>query len=407
MGMLYRRKKKNATTGKLEPKGPWWMKFYDQGKPIFLSTKQYEKREAQKALQKAEGKVAEGQRESPLFHRIRFEDLIEGLSRDYILKGLKTWKRREYHLAHLQKVFKGVKVNAMTTNRLQQYISKRMGEGASNATINRELDCLRRMLKLGASSTPPKVGRIPSFPKLKEDNIREGFFEHDEFLALRGIAADHLKVALTIAYYTGMRKGEIIGENGLRWDQVNLTEGTIRLRSNQTKTSTPRVIYMTGDFLMTLIQAKLDRDLHYPKCLFVCHLNGQSFVEIKNSWKGACKRAGLIGKTFHDLRRTGVRNLIRAGVSETVAMKISGHKTRSVFDRYNITNEQDLKDAATRLEGYIQKKKVTLSVTLAQLYEIQGKGREAEAIETSGKFMELARGIEPPTCGLQNHCSAD
>jgi len=262
------------------------------------------------------------------------------------------------------------------------------------------------MLKLGASSTPPKVGRVPSFPKLKEDNIREGFFEHDEFLALRGIATDHLKVALTIAYYTGMRKGEIIGENGLRWNQVNLTEGTIRLRSNQTKTSTPRVIYMTGDFLMTLIQAKLDRDLHYPKCQSVCHLKGHHFMEIKNSWKGACKRAGLIGKTFHDLRRTGVRNLIRAGVPETVAMKISGHKTRSVFDRYNITSEKDLKEAATMLGTYIQEKKVTLSVTLTQLYEIQDKGREAEAIETSGKFVELARGIEPPTCGLQNHCSA-
>jgi len=71
MGMLYRRKKKNPTTGKLEPKGPWWMKFYDQGKPILLSTKQYEKREAQKALQKAEGKVADGQRESPKVHQTR------------------------------------------------------------------------------------------------------------------------------------------------------------------------------------------------------------------------------------------------------------------------------------------------------------------------------------------------
>lgn len=133
MGMLYRRKKKNPTTGKLEPTGPWWMKFYDQGKPIFLSTKQYEKREAQKALQKAEGKVADGQRESPKVHQTRFEDLEKDLQLDYELNGRKTWIRRLQHLAHLRKVFGQMKVKSINTDRLHQYISKRMGEKASNA----------------------------------------------------------------------------------------------------------------------------------------------------------------------------------------------------------------------------------------------------------------------------------
>jgi len=249
---------------------------------------------------------------------------------------------------------------------------------------------------------------VPHFSKLREDNVREGFFEHDEFLALRGGAAvDHLKLAMTIAYYTGMRQGEIIGPNGLKWEQVNLEEGTIRLAIKDTKTKTARVIYMTGDFLLVMMKMKQVHDKNYPACPYVCHLRGQYIKQMKRSWKTACQRVGLEGKTFHDLRRTGVRNLIRAGVPETVAMKISGHKTRSVFDRYNITSEEDLKEAATRLGDYINRKKVTLLGT-PDAFEVQRDARcEIEPFEVIEENMELARGIEPPTCGLQNRCSTN
>ena len=234
----------------------------------------------------------------------------------------------------------------------------------------------------------------------------DGRFEREEFLALRGATPDHLKVAMTIAYYTGMRQGEIIGEKGLRWTQVDLVEGSIRLASKQTKTKMPRVIYRTGDFLMVLLKAKELRDRYYLDCPYVCQRGGKPFKEVKQAWESGCKRVGLRGQTFHDLRRTGIRNLIRAGVPETVAMKISGHKTRAVFDRYNITSEEDLKEAATRLGEYIQGKEVTFTVTLDELY---GRAREQgtlEPIEKEGNVLEPASGVEPPTCGLRNRCSA-
>lgn len=116
---------------------------------------------------------------------------------------------------------------------------------------------------------------------------------------------------MTIAYYTGMRKREIISEKGLRWDQVNLEEGSIRLASRQTKTKQPRVIYMTGDFLRVMEKTKELRDRNYPYCPYVCHRNGKPFNELLHGWNAACKRVGLEGKWFHDLRRTGVRNLTR------------------------------------------------------------------------------------------------
>ena len=407
MGSLYRRKKRDPETGQLVETGPWWMKFYDCGKPFCLSTGKKEKREALNVLKKAEAKVLEGHREGPAISRTRFEDLISLLEVEYQLKGRKTWTRRLQNIAHLRKSFGRVRVKAVTSDRIQHYIARRQSEGAANATINRELECLHRMMVLGARCTPPKCAHIPHIAKLREDNVREGFFEHDEFLALRGAAVDHLKLAMTIAYYTGMRQGEIIGPQGLTWEQVNLEEGTIRLAIKDTKTKTARVIYMTGDFLLVMMKMKQVRDQQYPNCPYVCHLRGQYIKQMKHSWKTACQRVGLEGKTFHDLRRTGVRNLIRAGVPETVAMKISGHKTRSVFDRYNITSEEDLKEAATRLGEYIQRKKVTLLGT-PDAFDVQREDRrKVEPFERFEKNMELARGIEPPTCGLQNRCSTN
>jgi integrase len=231
------------------------MKYYDNGQPIYQSTEKKEKRDAQAVLKRAEGKVLDSQREGPMIQRTRFEDLVGLLKQEYALKGRKTWTRREHNLARLKPVFGGMRVNAITTDKLQGFITKRLDEGAAPASVNRDLDCLHRMMVLGSRQTPPKVGRIPHFPKLTEDNVREGFLEHDEFLSIRG-ASNHLKVAMTIGYYRGMRLREIISARGLRWDQVDLEEGSIRLSSSQTKTKTPRVIYMADDFLLVMRKAK-------------------------------------------------------------------------------------------------------------------------------------------------------
>ncbi len=156
---------------------------------------------------------------------------------------------------------------------------------------------------------------------------------------------------------------------------------------------------MTGDFLRVMEKAKELRDRNYPYCPYVCHRNGKPFNELLHGWNAACKRVGLEGRTFHDLRRTGVRNLIRAGVTETVAMKISGHRSRSIFDRYNITSEEDLRQAATRLGDYIQQKKVTIPVTLAEFSDPRSEGNAPQPIE------KLAEGVgfEPtvPLPGLR------
>lgn len=218
----------------------------------------------------------QGRREGSLTHRTKFEHLVEDLKGDYILRRRRTWGRREDCLKHLNPVFGGLLVRAVTTDRLQQYVNKRLDEGAAAATINRELDCVRRMMVLGARHSPPKVGSLPHFPRLAETNVREGFLEHDEFLAVRGAAPDHLKVAMTIAYYTGMRMREIISERGLRWEQVVLGEheGCIRLQAAQTKTKQARVAYMTGDFLLVMQKAKELRTVTILRALMFATVMG-------------------------------------------------------------------------------------------------------------------------------------
>ena len=240
---------------------------------------------------------------------------------------------------------------------MNRYIAERQAKKAEDATINRELAGLKRMLSLGVSSVPPKVAIMPKIPMLKLNNARSGYFEHDEFLALRGALPDHVKTPATLGYYTGMRAGRILN---LKWDQVDLKEGKLLLSSQQTKNKRPRLLYLDTQLSKWLIMAKEIRDRHYPHCPWVCSRNGGRLQSFRRSWKTALKRIGLKGMLFHDFRRTAVRDMVRAGVLENDAMRISSHRTRSVFGRYNIGNEEDLKIAAMKLSVYHQSKSVDI-----------------------------------------------
>ena len=137
----------------------------------------------------------------------------------------------------------------------------------------------------------------------------------------------------------------------LEWRDVDLRGRVARLRPEISKNKDGRLLPLMGELLEILEQAAERRRLD---CTFVFHVNGEPIGQFRKSWKTACKAAGLSGLIPHDLRRTAVRNMVRAGIPERVAMALSGHKTRAIFDRYNIVSEADLADAAGRLYAHLR-----------------------------------------------------
>ena len=249
-------------------------------------------------------------------------------------------------------------VQSITTAKVNNYAKTRLEQGAKPATVNRELSALGKAFSLAARSTPPKVAQVPFISKLEEDNVREGFFEHGEFLKVRNALTSPIQPVVTFAYKTGWRKSEILN---LTWSRVPMVggkdgrpevEGTIRLEGRKTKNKTAKNLYLDSE-LKEMFQGLWES--WRLGCPYVFHRDGEQIKYFKNTWHAALKGAHLEHRLFHDFRRTAVRNMIRSGIPERVAMMVSGHKTRSVFDRYNIVNEEDLKMAAEKQEAYLDR----------------------------------------------------
>ncbi len=195
------------------------------------------------------------------------------------------------------------------------------------------------------------ITRKPTIKLLPEDNVRQGFFEWVEFEDVLAKLPAYLCPPIMFAYYTGWRlRSEILL---LTWDRVDLEASTVLLYRGTTKTKKGRIIKLPQVLQDTLAQQWQDHIEHYPDCPFVFHRLGQRIRYPYVAWRKACKEVGLVGKIPHDFRRTAVRNLVRAGVPERVAMMITGHKTRDVFERYNIVSAGDLEEAARRIDERI------------------------------------------------------
>jgi integrase len=246
---------------------------------------------------------------------------------------------------HLEPVFGGRVAGRVGSDLLQEYITARLDAGAATSTVNRELTVLKAMFRLGAQSEPPKILRVPNFPpKLREPNARTGFVTEEQYAALQAKCKySWLRALLAVGYNFGFRKGELLG---LMVSQIDLEARRIRLLPGTTKNDKGRTVPMTDEVHRLLTECVKDKA---PGDAVFTWGDGRPVKDFRATWIALTKAAGVPWLLVHDLRRSAVRRMVRRGISKLVAKKMSGHLTDSVFDRYDITDESDLDDAAKKL----------------------------------------------------------
>jgi integrase len=333
LGSLYRQKRSRF----------WWMQYSIRGRRVRESTGCELHRDAQRVLKDKVLGLGDGRDPNSCTTVARLYAAIE---RDYATNGRKSLRHLQgLWTNHLQPFFGAIVAADLTSSQISSYIEQRRGAGAANASINRELAALKRMYKLALKEQ--RLKSAPFIGLLEERNTRKGFLRDAEYEALARETAKAglwLRAMFEIAYTFGWRKSEL---TGMRVSQVDLIEATIELNPGETKNDQARLVTTTArirGLLSQCITGKGSADLVFTRD------DGRRVGNFRRAWSKACHDAGVDGLLFHDLRRTAVRNMRRRGIPEKVAMQISGHRTRAVFERYNIVDAADLKQAVAALE---------------------------------------------------------
>jgi integrase len=257
------------------------------------------------------------------------------------IKAKRSYTRDTISLRTLSNFFSTKTVSEITVNRVEAYRQLRLNEESCRkqktrpATVNREIACLRHMLNLAEQDT--KIDSVPFSGKikaLKENNVRNRILTSEEYERLLSVCPPHTAQIVKMAYYTAMRQGEILK---LTWDRVDLTNGVVRLKPEDTKADDGRIIPLNPE----LVEMLRDMPLTIHGKVFT--LNGKPIGEIKTSFVNACRNAKIEKFTFHDLRHTCINNWRLGNHDFFRIMAASGHKTMEVFKRYNTVTEEEVK----------------------------------------------------------------
>jgi integrase len=352
--------------GKIYQRGDvWWADYTVRGRRHRKSTSKTNQREANDWLLKQLVDAKEGK--AIPCDKVTVNDLIAELFRQYDVGGRKTKEddERRWKL-HLDPFFRACKAMDVTRGMIRVYIQQRKGEKdwhgnvPKNGTINRELAVLRESYSLAVKDE--RLRHMPSFKGLMLDesnNVRKGFLKDSHYEALATATAEFglwLRAMFEVYYSYGWRHSEL---PNMRVRLLDFESRTIEIETS--KNGDGRTVKMTQkvfELLKACCAGKDEDDYVFTR------KNGMPVKDFRGAWESVTKAAGVPGLLVHDLRRTGARNLRRAGVDRDTVMRIGGWKTDSVFRRYNIVDERDLEEAAQALD---RKKDASQKKEVAQL----------------------------------------
>jgi integrase len=295
--------------------------------------------------------------------------LLDALRANYEARG-KSGARLLSNLKPLEEHFGDYRATELTGADVDRFITHAKQHGrrvvqevpgkptkakpAKDASINRCLQLLRQSYKLALRDG--KLTSAPYIQRLSEvGNARQGFFDAPDFYRVLGHLPLYLQDYTLFAYLTGWRAGEI---RSLSW--LDIDGDTIKLQAIHSKNRTARTIPLAGELAELIERRKAARLVKTTtgtvqtmvQAKHIFHCKGEPVGDFRKAWATACKLAGCPGKLFHDLRRTAVRDMVRSGTPQTVAMSISGHKTASIFQRYSITDTRDQQTALLNRQTY-------------------------------------------------------
>ena len=337
--------------------GPWFIK-YPCGRDPLTGKIKYKiekvgefKKLAERAYQKkmvewAEKKFLDIREESNL----TFSQLVKWFLELPVVRQNKTIKDIERGCRDLEKVFGPMLIKDIKPAMVEKYQHQRLqeptryGNPRSTANVNRTIAVLKRMFNLAVREELADKNPCWKIKMLPENNARDRILSVEELERLLGYLPPHAARIVHFAYLTGMRAGEIFN---LTWDKVDLAQELVRLGAEDTKTSEPRVVFLCDRAYDILKVAGRVRSLDHNR---VFTYRGKPIKKIKKAFTNACRKAGLVNFRFHDLRHTFNTNMRKAGVDHSVIMKLTGHKTPSMFQRYNTVDVDDAKLAYRRLE---------------------------------------------------------
>lgn len=337
----------------------WWLRYHHRGEEYRESAGSERRLDAERLLKARWKQIGRGKFIGPMEEKVLMNDLLDALVLDYQRNGRRSSGTLRGRLNPLRAAFGTQRAVDVSGALIEQYKTDRLASRTRRdtpvavATLNRELAALKRAFRLGIEQD--RLIYAPVVRLLAEHNIRQGFVEPGTFEKIVRYLPDPLDDVARFAYITGWRKQEVLT---LQWSDVDLGTRRIRLRRENSKNEEPRVIVLTAD-LLTLIQRRWTARQYQTKAgpalsSWVFHRGAQRIVDFRHAWADACKEANVPGLLFHDFRRSAIRNMEKSGVTQAVAMKITGHKTDSVYRRYRIVDEADIERALEKTQASIK-----------------------------------------------------